>query len=594
LAFLILLIGKFLKKAFGVVGVYLIIGIFMMIMIFSVSVSARQLTCADNPTQLWHLNEGSGINSEDSCYGYNATLNGDMFWIDGKYRKSVGFNGVNTYLDMGNIYPFNQSMPEFSFSLWVNLSNNLAWQSIFRSGYYNPYSEFMELLQLNDGENDFITFMGASSQGIKIIDDSKWHCIVGTFNGSSQISKIYIDGIFINEYNTTISEITATTTPLYFGFNFDNGFLMTGILDEVAFFNRTLTQQEVTDYYGDYSCSPVWSCSLFNQTCSGVFPSSFECLEVIDSSTCCNLSNLYDSCVYTGNVSDFDFHFVVENLTASVPSYPYVILNSTYSIKLDFPTNAFSDVKMYLTNPDGNLSIFNFSYVDNSYSLNLLFMEEGDYPFVINGTNPCFDLNGQVTGMFKVRIPFNVTFCAYEIKDQIITGRYENDFAYLIAEFTDEKPYYYPTLEQFITPLGFKMTYKTPVFHTLYRDGCGTLTLYEKNVSYGIRLFDGQATFLTTFSSPNISKTYGANILFGKYTFNGTDSYNVYLSSKDIHQYTWLANWIYIIMLILCVVGAVFLFFMFPDKPSISMGLGLGFTIMLTIIRVGVYLFKGW
>jgi hypothetical protein len=223
-------------------------------------VNARELTCADNPTELWHFSEGNGTNTEDSCFSINATLYGDMSWDNGIYGNAVRFNGINTYVDAGNIFPFNQNMPEFSFSLWVNFSNPnaVAWQTLFRSGYYNPPSEFVEAIQINEGDgNNYLLFMASSSNQIKIIDDGAWHYLVGTFNGTSQTSKIYIDGDFINEVNVGISEITATTSPLYFGFNFDNGFLLNGVLDEVAFFNRTLTQQEVLEYYSDLAISNI-------------------------------------------------------------------------------------------------------------------------------------------------------------------------------------------------------------------------------------------------------------------------------------------------------------------------------------------------
>jgi len=428
---------NFEKK--NLVKVFFLFGIIFFLVSINL-VSARYLTCADNPTQLWHFDEGTGIIATDTCQGYNATLYGDMTWNYGKYGKAVEFNGINTYIDAGNIYPFNQSMPEFSFSLWVNFSNpNVsAWQTLFRSGYYDPYTEFIEAIQINEGDNDYVLFMGANSLGIKTIDDGNWHNIIGTFNGTSQISKLYVDGIFMNEYNIGISEITATETPLYFGYNFDNGFLLNGSLDEVAFFNRTLNFNEIQDFYNDsISCSPVWHCSSYNQTCSES-PTSYKCLEVQDSSTCCNDTGLFNNCVYQGNLSNYDYNFIVENLQAEVPSYPYISKNETYPIKLMFPTNKFSDVKIYITELNGSISVFNFSYIPNYYYINLLFQDIGDYPFVINGTNPCFNLSGEIKGTFLVRKPFNITICGFQDK----TGTpYKNNFAYLIAGLTSSKTF---------------------------------------------------------------------------------------------------------------------------------------------------------
>jgi hypothetical protein len=493
--------------------VLLYLEFFLFVILLSVFCSARQIVCADNPILFWKFEEGSGTNAQDSCNGINATLYGDMIWDNGKFGKAISFNGVNTYLDAGNIYPFNQNMPEFSFSLWVDFFNNDSiWQSIFRSGYYNPYSEFIEAIQINEGDIDYALFMGVNSIGVISIDDHKWHHIAGTFNGSSQISKLYIDGVIINEYNVAIPEITSTTSPLYFGYNFDNGFLMNGTLDDIAFFTRTLTSEEVLEFYNG----------------------------------------------------------TIKNITMQVSSYPYVNFNIAYQISLIPPLNA----TLHLTNLSGAINEYNFT---DGY-LTLIFSEVGNYPF-----NITYAGYNNLAGTFLVRVPFNITICGFKEK---IGTPYENEFAYLTAEFKDSKKYYDSTLEQFITPLGFATTFKTPVFATRYTNGCGTLHLWE-NSSYILRLWDGQASFDTSFSAPNISQTYGTNIYLGEMKLTSNSSlFNVYLSDKDIRPYRFLFNWIFIILVAGSLIVSIFLFFAIPDKPSISL-------IFATIIIIGALITRG-
>ena len=285
------------------------------------NINARELTCADIPTELWHFEEGSGTNAQDSCSYINATLYGDMIWDYGKYGNAVRFNGVNTYVDAGNIFPFNQNMPEFSFSLWVNFTipNNPAWQTLFRSGYYNPYTEFIEAIQINEGDgNNYVLFMASSSNQIKIVDDGSWHNIVGTFNGTSQSSKLYIDGNFIQETFLGISEITATTSPLYFGFNFDNGFLLNGTLDEIAFFNRTLTQEEVSEYYSDLAISSITATPYFTSAVINWYTN-----ENANGTICYWIDGLNETCV--SNPSLVLFHsFALTGLSANT-SYNYYV-----------------------------------------------------------------------------------------------------------------------------------------------------------------------------------------------------------------------------------------------------------------------------
>jgi hypothetical protein len=281
-----------------------------------------------------------------------------------------------------------------------------------------------------------------------------------------------------------------------------------------------------------------------------------------------------------------------------VLSYPYVDANVSYPIKVYIYAD---DVWAYVNNlminitVNGTTTAYNFSWdnVNKNYYTSFIF-SEGDYPFVIYSPNSSINLEA-ITGIFLVRNPYYVTFCGFKQKSDDTSSVYENDWAYLIAEFTSSKQFYNDNLEQFITPLGFATTFTTPVFHTLYEDGCGTFKLYERNEEYVVRLFDGQATFSSTFSSPNITDTYGTNIYFGKYVFNGSDaSYNVLFSEKDIHPYRFLANWIFIILIGLAVIVSVFLLFVIPDKPSLSVVFGLGFIGMLTLLRIVLFIWKGW
>lgn len=344
----------------------------------------------------------------------------------------------------------------------------------------------------------------------------------------------------------------------------------------------------------DY-CTPDWFCVEYDYTCQNPPPSNWlTCINITDNNipTCCSLTNLTSDCNMT-NPDILNQPCGIIRQVLNVPSYPYVDVNTSYPIEytiyLDNLTFYIGLISINITELDSNISTFNFTWSNstNSYHLTLLFTEIGNFPFTIYSQYPYLY---NFTGQFIVRQPFNITFCGFEQKD---LTPYENEFAYLIAEFTSSKQYYNLNLEQFITPLGFATTFQTPVFHTLYRDGCGTLKLYELDEEYAIRLFDGVATFETTFSPPNITKTYGTNIYFGKYTFNGTDSIRVLLNEKDINQYYWLFNYVYIILIGLAFVISIFLFFVIPEKPTLSIIFGVGFISMLTLLRIVLWLYFG-
>ena len=487
------------------------------------------------------------------------------------------------------------------------------------------------------------------------ISDNKWHNLIVTYDGSSTGSgvKFYFDGVLKSTLVTsdTLSSSTLTATPFQISGRGNGAIGIIGTLDEIAIYNKVLNQSDVDfrynngtgienmssvscsenwvnynatcgfyngtwnkfmSYYLDGNncgtnitlpsnngtlydcnyCTPSFVCSFFNETCQGNPPTSYKCMVVNDTTSCCGTTGLAEDCIYTGNLSDFDINTTIEEICVRLGTFPYVELNATFHMELDFPTNNLSVMKIYITELDGNVLVFNFSYIPFYFYINLLFAEEGDYPFIINGTNPCYVLSNQMAGTFLVRESFNVTFCGFETK----TGdKYENDFAYLTAELTSSRLYGYDkTLETFLIPLGFKENFKTPVFHTYYDNGCGTLRIFERNQEYAIRLFDGEMTFPYTFSEPNITKTYGTNIYIGKYYLNGSNqSFNIYFENKDIHQYRWLFNLLFVISLGLIIVISAFLFFVIPDKPTLSMTFGLGGTIMVVILRIVVWLYWG-
>jgi hypothetical protein len=241
---------------------------------------------------------------------------------------------------------------------------------------------------------------------------------------------------------------------------------------------------------------------------------------------------------------------------------------------------------------DGNISDFNLNwdYATNSYHIILFFSDIGDYPFTIYSSS-CSNIEN-ITGIFFVREPFNITFCGFDTKTK---NKYVNDFAYVTAEPTSSKRFgYSPILETYLIPLGFQYTFKTPVFHAIYNDGCGTIRIFEKNEEYAIRLFDGLMTYESTFSQPNITKSYGTNIFIGKYYFNGSNQdFNLYFDKKDIHQYTYLFNWIYIGLLVLTVLVGMILVFVMPQTPSLSIIFSLVFASSLTLIRIVIWLYWG-
>jgi len=283
--------------------------------------------------------------------------------------------------------------------------------------------------------------------------------------------------------------------------------------------------------------------------------------------------------------------FLLTSVSAFVSSSPnnlYIDVNRIYPLVLVPLDNNVWDIDLWVY--DGNWSSFNFTWSGSQYELSVLFTQTGDYLYVINST----EVIGDIVGYFYVREPFNVTFRFYKDKSSTIfsSNKYVNNLAYLTAEFTGTKTLfqnnYNANLEPFIARISDDRFLKS-VWHSKYNNGEATLKLYETG-EYAVRLIDGDITFSGIYSVPNITKNYGVNVYVGKYIFTNTTSYSLLLTEKDLNPFKWLFNWIFVILVGSAFIISIFLFFVIPDKPLLSIIFGVGFISMLTLLRIIVYI----
>jgi hypothetical protein len=189
-----------------------------------------------------------------------------------------------------------------------------------------------------------------------------------------------------------------------------------------------------------------------------------------------------------------------------------------------------------------------------------------------------------------------VTFRFYKDKASTIfsSNKYINEMSYVTAELVGQKTFFNNAYDPYLEPFIAKITDVSrlkPVWYGEYTNGVATLKLYETG-NHAIRLIDGEIFFPSEYSVPNITDSYGINIYAGIFNLNGTsNSYGIYLSSKDINPYNWLFSWILIIAICFSIFLSLFLLFMIPDYPFISLFIGIGLPIVLLIVRVVLFIF---
>ena len=99
--------------------------------------------------------------------------------------------------------------------------------------------------QIGDKSGNYVAIEGPA------VDDSKWHHLVGIRDGNNNKNILYVDGKEVANVSKTYSSgFDSATAPLNIGWlNLPGYFHYTGDLDEVALYNRVLSENEIRTHY---------------------------------------------------------------------------------------------------------------------------------------------------------------------------------------------------------------------------------------------------------------------------------------------------------------------------------------------------------
>jgi hypothetical protein len=176
--------------------------------------------------------------------------------IKGKVGNGLGFNGRNQFLEMPErTKGIDVGSEDFSISLWIRTSDGTSIKSIVDKRDASPkgYLVFIQngrvAFQVTNGGDRSDIF----ANGVPIADN-RWHHIVAIAKRlPPQPPKLFVDGKLAKApgKNLTIESID-TPVPLWLGRHHRNRFVVKddeyyrGDLDELYFFRRALTAQEVS------------------------------------------------------------------------------------------------------------------------------------------------------------------------------------------------------------------------------------------------------------------------------------------------------------------------------------------------------------
>lgn len=207
----------------------------------------------------WPFN---GNANDESGNGNNGTVNGATLTMNrfGAANSAFHFDGASSFIDIPNLNSI--SYKPITYNLWINLSsyNTLNYPLgggmllVGRdwSGYYDIGCLMIWDYPQVGINNELSYYIGQSNANSSFTPQlNQWTNITMTISSQDTI-KFYINGVLSStQYYPTNSNVNG---PFRIGAGAEpmptaGRYFYNGVLDDVGVWNRTLTQQEITDLY---------------------------------------------------------------------------------------------------------------------------------------------------------------------------------------------------------------------------------------------------------------------------------------------------------------------------------------------------------
>jgi hypothetical protein len=227
---------------------------------------------ADNET---HVEDETGVNN-----GTKHFVGGPAWNQSGKFGYALGFDGSNDGVTISDSNSLDL-MGNFSISLWVYMNNVTKNQTFLAKGSGTSVNYFLDFKTTNDNQVEFGFYNGAFRSlavNASELDLYEWNLITATWNETSNISRVYLNGVDKGslqlDYNITRNS-NALTLGHFQGYTQN----FSGLMDELAIFNKTLNSSEVTDMFKLKDSDWYWQVEI-NDTASNLNTSEIRFFSV--------------------------------------------------------------------------------------------------------------------------------------------------------------------------------------------------------------------------------------------------------------------------------------------------------------------------
>ena len=206
----------------------------------------------------WNLDDGAGVSASDSSGVNNGTLVNGPTWVTGKDNKAVRFDGIDDYIDLGTM---DVSGSGFTISAWFNADNfNVSDGRIVSKATGQNEQDHYWMLSTIDSGGPKLRFRlktaGNTSTliGTQTIAPGSWVYAVATYDGTTM--RLYTNGVETGSMSKSGVLDTNSNVGVRIGDNPGaDRKRFSGIIDDVAIYNRALTATEVADLYNGATSS---------------------------------------------------------------------------------------------------------------------------------------------------------------------------------------------------------------------------------------------------------------------------------------------------------------------------------------------------
>ncbi len=198
----------------------------------------------DSLVSYYKLDETSGTTAFDSLFLNNGTNNAMTINQVGKIDKAYLSDNTNSISLPSGQLPTSYWDNNFSFSTWINPSNTVDSKYILWGGTRDIS------LQFTSNKASLVIWDGSANRidSNDNIPTSEWTHLVVTRDKTNGL-KMYVNGVLQTDTDAFTGNANAGgNTETYLGLRPSTGG-MSGLLDEVGFWNKTLTSNEITILY---------------------------------------------------------------------------------------------------------------------------------------------------------------------------------------------------------------------------------------------------------------------------------------------------------------------------------------------------------